>query len=129
MSTLVRLVRGGDSEYESDEVFVSIESIPVVLADLRRCLPSLQKELKKKWPVKHVEIQEKRPRRKNPYDPSQIVAPVAIGLAITFSYAAAKAAGTKVGDGLGEEITERVRKWLLGKPKVKRHKRHKTKTK
>ena len=117
------------SEDGSDEVFVSIENIPVVLADLRRSLPSLKKELARKWPVEHVQIQEKGRaalRLKNPY---ALVVPVAIGLAITFSHAAAKAAGTKIGDGVGKEITELVHRWLRRKPKTKRKKRSKRNTK
>jgi hypothetical protein len=124
MSPTIRLVSGGP-EGEPEEVFVSIEHIPVVLADLRRSLPSLQKELKKKWPVEHVGLHERRPFRNNPYDPSQIVVPAAVGLVITFTYAAAKAAGAKIGDGVGKEIAELVHRWLRGKPKAKRRKRHK----
>ena len=70
MSPIVRLVSGGE-KYE--EVFISIERTPVVMADVRRILPQLKKELRKKWPVENVQIESRIPFRRNPYDPSQIV--------------------------------------------------------
>lgn len=64
MTPIVRLVNGGDL---CETLFVPLERIPVVLADVHRALPQLKKELRKKWAVEYVEIENKISRRKNPF--------------------------------------------------------------
>jgi hypothetical protein len=123
MTPIVRLANGGDL-YET--LFVSLERTPVVLADVRRALPQLKKELRKKWPVEYVEIENRIPRRKNPYSPTEIVTGACIGLVVTFSVAIAKAAGTTIGKTLGDEISAHVRRWIRGlgnqKPSMRKKK-------
>jgi hypothetical protein len=117
MTPIVQLVNGGDP-YET--LFVSLERTPVVLADLRWALPQLKKELRKKWPVEFVEIENQIPRRKNPYSPSEIVTGACIGLVVTFGVAVAKAAGATIGETLGDEISAHVRLWIRGLGNQKR---------
>ncbi len=115
MSPIVHVVTARDPKH----VFVSIEDIPLVLSDLRRSLPQLREELCRRWPVETVHLEERRPRRKNPFDPLQVVEAACIGLVVVFSSAVLKAAGTKVGEGIGDGVKPFVTKWLksrFGKP-------------
>jgi hypothetical protein len=80
---------------EPEQVFVSIEDIPLLLSDLRRSLPELTAELRSRWPVKTVCLEEQKPFRKNAFDASQVVPAACIGIVVVFASAAAKAAGTK----------------------------------
>lgn len=57
MSPIVRLV----GIREQRKVFISIESIPIVLSDLRKSLPELEERLKKKWSVESTHIEERTP--------------------------------------------------------------------
>ena len=119
MSPIVRVLTAGDP----DHAFVSIEDIPLVLSDLRRSLPQLREELCRRWPVESVHLEERRPRRKNPFDPLQVVEAACIGVVVVFSSAVLKAAGTKVGEGIGDGIKPFVTKWLksrFGKSSTRR---------
>ena len=98
MSPIVQVITARDL----DHVFVSIEDTPLVLSDLRRSLPQLREELCRRWPVESVHLEEQRPRCKNPVDPLQVVEAACIGLVVVFSSAVLKAAGTKVGEGIGD---------------------------
>jgi hypothetical protein len=91
MSPIVRLI----TAKEPEQVFIPIEDIPLVLSDLRRSLPQLREDLRLRWPVESVHLEERRPRRKNPFDPSQVVEAACIGLVVLFSSAMLKAAGTR----------------------------------
>jgi hypothetical protein len=109
MCPIVSLV----SDRESDsEVFISLENISIVLADLRRALPQLKNTLRRRWMVQTIEIENRIPRFRNPFDPSQIIVPAGIGLLITFGAAAAKAAGKEFGAVAGKEIAAYVRRWI-----------------
>lgn len=109
MPPIVRLVSGGEP-YE--KVFVSLEQTPVVMAEVRRTLPQLKKELRKKWAVENVQIENRIPRLRNPYDPTQIVDAACVGLLISFTLPAVRAASKKVGEAIGDEIAKRVRQWI-----------------
>lgn len=119
MSPLVRLVGAS----EPKQIFISIEDVPIVLSDLRRSLPDLAAELRRIWPVESVYIEEQRSYRKNPFDPSQLVIPACIGLVVIFVSAAAKAAGSKIGDAIGEEVTPYVRRWVKARFRMSSTKR------
>jgi len=87
---------------EPDHVFIPIEDVPVVLSELRRSLPQLREELCRRWPVDSVHLEERRRRRKNPFEPSQVIPAACIGLVVMFGSAVLKAAGTKIGEGVGD---------------------------
>ncbi len=109
MPTIVRLVSGGEL---CEEVFISLERTPVAMADVRSTLPQLMKELRKKWPVEHIQIENRIPRLRNPYDPSQVVEAACVGLLVSFTLPAVRAASRKVGEAIGDEIAKRVRRWF-----------------
>ncbi len=126
MSPVARLV----SDKEPEQVFISIEDTPIVLADLRRSLPELQEELCRKWPVESVHIHERRPYFKNPLHPSQVVEAACIGLIVVFSSAVLKAAGTKIGDAIGDGVKPFIVHWVKNRFGSKqRHKKLNAKTK
>ena len=103
-------------ESPTTEVFISIERIPLVLADLRKALPELEKELCEKWPVESVNIEIRNPRLKNPTDTAHlIVVGGTVGLAIRFL-------GPSV-DVAGKELAARVHRWLKSGHGVKKKKR------
>jgi hypothetical protein len=108
MSPIVRLI----TAKEPEQVFIPIEDIPLVLSDLRRSLPQLRDDLRLRWPVESVRLEERRPRRKNPFDPLQVVEAACIGLVVVFSSAMLKAAGTKVGDAIGDGVKPFVTRWI-----------------
>lgn len=108
MSPIVRVV----TAKEPEQVFIPIEDIPLVLSDLRRSLPELREALRPRWPVETVHLEERRPRRKNPFDPLQVVEAACIGLVVVFSSAVLKAAGTRVGEGIGDGVKPFVTRWL-----------------
>jgi hypothetical protein len=118
MSPLVRLIT---SKEPDGMVFVSLEDTPVVLANVRRSLPALKKEIENKWPVRieGIDITNFRPRRNNPVDLSSVLAHPGAVLALTFAFYFTKTAGTNIGDGVGKEITAHVRRRISGKPKTK----------
>jgi hypothetical protein len=105
---IVRII----ADSETPNIFISLEDVPVVLSDVRRALPELTKELRKKWPVDNVHIEERRPRLKNPIEVTQLIQAAAIGLVVVFGTNFTKAVATKLGDGIGEEITPHVIRWL-----------------
>jgi len=100
---------------EPDHVFIPIEDVPVVLSELRRSLPQLREELCRRWPVDSVHLEERRRRRKNPFEPSQVIPAACIGLVVIFSSAVLKAAGTKIGEGIGDAIKPFVTRWVKGR--------------
>jgi hypothetical protein len=108
MSPVARLVVG----QEPEQIFVSIEDTPLVLSELRRALPELTAALRRRWPVENVHIEEQKPFRRNPFDPSQVVPAACIGIVVIFVSAAAKAVATKIGDAIGDEVTPYVRRWV-----------------
>ena len=108
MSPTVRVI----TDREPEQVFIPIEDIHLVLSSLRRSLPQLREELRLRWPVESVHVEERRARRKNPFDPLQVVPAACIGLVIIFSSAVLKAAGKKIGEGIGDGIKPFVTRWL-----------------
>jgi len=117
MSPTIRVV----SAKEPTQVFIPIEDVPVVLSELRRSLPLLRQELSERWPVESVHVEERRPRLKNPFDPSQVIPAACIGLVVIFSSAVLKAAGTKIGEGIGDGIKPFVLRWVKARfPKSKK---------
>jgi hypothetical protein len=93
-------------------VFVSVEETPLVLSEVRRALPQLTRELRGRWPIQGAELENRMPVRRNPYTPTAVVAVACMGIAVRFALSAAQAAGTKVGDVMGREITKYVQRWI-----------------
>jgi hypothetical protein len=127
MSPIVQIV-GAE---EPNEVFVSIEAVPLVLSELRRSLPELARELKKRWPVDGVRLDARRPRLRNPLDPTtQHLVHAAIGIFILYGSRFGHQTITKISDRVSDEIADYVSKWLkrkFAKPKSKlKPKRRKT---
>src|ERR1017187_2358335 len=104
---IVRLVGGGPP---TKEVFVSVERTPLLLAHVRKALPGLKKELGKKWKVEDVTIEARMPRRKNSYDPKQILELACVGIAVHYVIGPALKAG--VADPVGAELKKYVTRWL-----------------
>jgi hypothetical protein len=96
------------------EIAISIERTPLVLAELRKALPTLRRDLRERWPVLSVGIENRIPRRRNPIDPSEVVRTACIVLAIRFGYEVAGEAGKKVGKTIGTEVSKYLRRWLKG---------------
>jgi hypothetical protein len=109
MPTIVEIL---SDRKKYSEVFVSLERTPVLLADVRGNLPQLKAELCKKWQVENLRIENRIPRLRNPYHPSQIVEAACIGLLISFTLPGVKAVSKKVGEAVGDEIAKRVRLWI-----------------
>jgi hypothetical protein len=110
------------------EVFVSLERTPLVLVDVRKALPRLKAELQRKYPVVYVDIENRLPRRANPYDPSEVVKAACIVLAIRFTWSAIDGAGKKLGEGVGDELAKHAKRWIrnfgnTGKQKSRKIKR------
>lgn len=108
----VRLI--GVGPQRDGEVFVSLENIPIVLAEVRSTLPQLKKELSNRWRVDDVRIRERIPRRRNPWDPTQASSAVdlGIGIIVLFFVDAARATAERIGDNVGDEISRYVKRWL-----------------
>ena len=124
MSPIVRVV----TDKESDaEVFVSLEQALLVLGDVRATLPQLREQLRQKWDVTNVQIQNRIPRLRNPFNPLQVVEAACIGLVVSFTVPAVRAAGKKIGDAIGDEIAKHVRRWIraIGKSRSARSTRSK----
>lgn len=119
----------GNRKQSERLVSVSLERTQLVLADVRKALPQLKKELSKQWPVIHVEIDYRRPRARNPFNPSDVVKAACLLLMIRFLYSAADSAGKETGTTTSREILKYVQRWLknLGKRKTtKRARRPRT---
>jgi hypothetical protein len=104
---IVRLVGNGPP---TKEIFVSIERIPVLLADVRRSLPKLKKELGKHWKVDEVRIEARTPRRKNPYDAKHVVELACVGIVVY--YVIGPVLKTGVADPVGAALREHALRWL-----------------
>jgi hypothetical protein len=109
MAPIVEVVTGLEKD---EEVFVSLEHTPILLAQVRKNLLHLKSELSKKWSVEEVRIENRIPRLRNPYDALQIIEAACVGLLVSFTLPAVKAAGKKVGVAIGDEIADRVRRWI-----------------
>jgi hypothetical protein len=96
------------------EVFVSLEQTPLVLSDVRRGLPQLERDIRRKWPVQAVVIENRLPLRRNPYLPGTkaIIETACLGILVRFTLSAAQAVGAKVGDVMGREIAKHVKRWI-----------------
>src|SRR5258706_500315 len=81
------------------EIFVSVERMRLVLADVRRELPKLKNDLSRKWPVRSVSPEARNPRRRNPYNPSELVVPACVGIVVYYVIKpAVKSASTRIGE-------------------------------
>lgn len=122
MPPIVRLVSGGEPR---EDVFISLERSPVVIAEVRRALPQLKKELRKKWPVEGIQIETRLPRLKNPCDLSEVLETACVGLLVSFVLPGVRAASKKVGEAIGDEISKHVRRWIrtIGKSRPTRRRR------
>jgi hypothetical protein len=113
--TTVRLVSGQQHGFE-EKVSVSLEQTPLVLADVRRKLPQLRKNLQKKWPVLYVDIENRLPQLHNPSVPGEIVTAACIVLTVTFAHnlgaTAGKEIGKAVGKTIGQEVSKFIRNWV-----------------
>jgi ribosomal protein S19 len=98
---IVRVVGGGAP---TKEIFVSVEDMSLVLADVRRALPKLKRELSRKYRVEGVELSSRIPRLRNPIEPSQIIVPACVGIIVHVV--------TKAGDAIGVKISKHVGRWL-----------------
>jgi hypothetical protein len=128
MPTMRKLPADGKTRVErgeEEEPFISLEETPIVLADLRAALPGLRKSLISRWPFINAVEMENRPitRRRNPYDPTQVIADAVYGIAIyiytrplrIFLDEVARGAGKKVGPELGNQviaIMRYVQRWI-----------------
>ena len=101
-----------------------------MLADIRAVLPQLREMLTARWPnITGVEIVNRRiTRRRNPYDPTQVLANAVLCIAVYFCTRpvtrpvqilleeAARAVGKKVGDSVGDDIVEMkegIKSWIF----------------
>jgi hypothetical protein len=123
MSPIVRIVGPAPTA----EVFVSVERMPLVLADVRRKLPKLKSDLSKQWPVESVSIEARNSQRRNPYSPSELVVPACVGIVVYYVIkpavkSASMRIGERVGDAIGKELASYVRRWLksINKPRKKK---------
>jgi hypothetical protein len=105
-----------------ESLFISLEHETIVPARVRAALPQLQNELRKKWPVEDVEIENRMARRTNPFNPHEILAPHGIGLVVLFGRSVAISAGFKVGGTVGSQITAHVLRWIRSFGKTKSRK-------
>ena len=95
------------------EAFVSVEQVPLVLADVRKALPELKRELAKKYRIEAVELTARQPRLPNPMSRRKVIITAAVGILVTYVVGpAAKAASEKVGEAIGDAIVKFVRGWL-----------------
>lgn len=116
---MARIKLWGEPEHE--KFFVSLERTPLVLANLRKQLPELRRELSKKWPVMYVGIQQPPVRRRNPINPHEVVKAAEVMLAIYLG-STAKSAGEET----GPRIVKAVSKWIKEhsykpRPRAKTH--------
>lgn len=114
----VRLV-GGDPPYE--EIFVSVERTPLVLAEVRGALPGLKKELARKLGAMHVAIEVRGGRRRNPVYLWQAATAAGVGaVGIAVRYIVGPALKSGIADPVGAEIRRHVTRWLKRFRKSKR---------
>lgn len=102
------------------DVEISLERTPLVLAELRKALPALKRDLRKRWPVLYVGIENRIPRRRNPIDPSEVVRTASIVLAVKFSYEVVGEAGKEIGKTIGKDVSKYLRRWLKSFAKRRR---------
>jgi len=108
------------------EIFVSVERMRLVLADVRRELPKLKNDLSRKWPVRSVSpkleileekslqpIRTRRARLRRHRGVLRHQASRQIGQ---------HQIGERVGDAIGEELAAHVRRWLktINKTRMKK---------
>lgn len=105
-------------------VSVSLEQSPLVLADVRKALPQLKKELSKRWPVLWIDIENQIPRRRNPYDAGEVVKAACVVLIIAF----AKGGVEELGKKTVNAVTKYVQNWIaeLGRNRSKNSRRKTT---
>ncbi len=117
----IRVLPVGKTRIEpgEEDLFISLEETPVVLADVRTALPRLRKTLMTRWPsINAVEIENRRiTRRRNPHDPTQVFRDAVFGIAIyiwsrparIFLDEVAREAGKKVGPEVGRQAAAAMR--------------------
>ncbi|MGO9640244.1 MAG: hypothetical protein ACLP1Y_02925 [Candidatus Acidiferrales bacterium] len=104
------IVRIADDGSRTKEAFVSVERMPLSLANVRKELPALKKELGKRWKIKNVTIEARIPRMKNPLDPKQVLELACVGIVVHYVIGPALKAG--VADPVGAELKRYVTRWL-----------------
>jgi hypothetical protein len=117
---IVRLVT--DGEPDEEVISISLENKPKILSDIWRALPSLRKEMRKKWPtLTNVEIRHRvPPRLKNPVDVTQHnyylvqawVADARLVLAAIFTSQVAVEFAKEVIRPSAKEVGEYLRRWV-----------------
>lgn len=105
----ILLVGGREPKANVD---ISLERTPLVLAELRKALPALKRDLRKRWPVLSVGIENRIPRRRNPINPSAVVTTACIVLAVRFGYEVSSESGKEIGKTIGKEVSKYLRQWL-----------------
>jgi len=120
----VRLVT--DGEPDEDVISISLENKPKIISDVRRALPSLRREMRKKWPtLANVEIRHRVPRLKNPVDVTLYnhawIADARLILAAVFTSQVAADFAKEVLKPSAQEIGEYLKRWVrkVAKPKSK----------
>jgi hypothetical protein len=98
----------GDGENSAQFVSVSLEHTPLILSEVRKALPQLKKELGKQWPVLWVGIENKKPRLRNPHDPSAIIEAACIVLTVKFF----GGVGTELGKMALRAATKHIQNWI-----------------
>jgi hypothetical protein len=122
----VRLITGGESDEEV--ISVSLENNPKILFDVRRALPSLRREMRKRWPtLSDVQIRHRLPRVKNPVDPhaSALLTDARVILAAIFTSQIAAEFTKEVIRPPAKEIGEYLRRWVQRFTKSKSRRRTK----
>jgi len=130
----VRLVTGG--EPDEQVISVSLGNKPKIISDIRRALPSLRKQMRKRWPtLTNVEIRPRvPPRLKNPVDVTQYnhltyawVTDARVILAAIFTSQVAADFAKEVLKPSAQEVGEYLRRWVrkFTKPKLRGTKKRK----
>jgi hypothetical protein len=123
---VVRIRIFGVDESADIEGFVSLERAHIVVADLRRRLPSFERQLQRDYPGIRVRIDYRLPRFKNPIEPSvALIAAGAVGLGLSFWGSFAHGFGKHLGEASGKAVETRIRSWVRKLDKMNRTMRRK----
>ena len=120
----VRLVTGG--EPDEQVISVSLGNKPKIISDIRRALPSLRKQMRKRWPtLTNVEIRPRvPPRLKNPVEEHFVtrLTDVRLILAAIFTSQIAVDFAKEALKPSAKEVGEYLLRWLrkFTKPKSRR---------
>ena len=124
---IILLVNGGP-----ETVSISLEDVPLVMSRFRLELRGLERELRAKWPVVSVGVEQPPRVMRNPHFPGTPIPPsppLLLVVAYTsykagrmaeklsrtkssFMQSASTAAGKEIGKDIGRKIRQFVNKWL-----------------